>query len=810
MSDQVTRVMLATRLDRGVQLNDTYEIDERIASGGMGEVYRGHNIQTGEPVAIKTILPEFADQEAIFALFKREATVLGRLHHDTIVRYYSFSRDPRLGRPYLAMEFVDGISLADRMQNQPLTADEVRRLFSQVADGLALAHGAGVIHRDLSPDNIILRGGDVGRPKIIDFGIARSANVGEGTLIGGGFAGKYNFVSPEQLGIHNREVDARSDIYCLGLVITAALRGKPLDMGGSHVDVIEKRNRLPDLSEVDESLRPLVEAMLQPNPDDRPPDAAAVSQWLRANAPQAERTAQPAGASSGWTGVAQLGVGTPPQPERTSPAALQRTTTGAADATQLIGAGATPFVTSPPAVAASGESPFGSAAAYPTAQGGLPGSTPFQASAGGVRPKSRAGLYAAVAGLVLVLGGGGAAYMAGLVDLGGKSTVVEQTPAEDVATDKVEPAPGASDKAEPAPDTSDKTAISPEHDAIGDALEDFAKAEESSKANPASDQPVTTTQPAGADVPPVTETPVATDTSTPVETPTTTDTPVTPPVTEQAEERPIEAADTTQPATTDKPEDVALAETSDQPPSDTTQDKPAETLQPAETVDPPKAEEETKIAAAGITKMMDVGVSWLRQYDGGKCFFVAVTSVSDTTINIKGFGRDAGSFEKLYNGFMQENRMEPELNGHLINEAQCAAAEFLKKVQPEATQSPQLVLASDRIKVSDPLVMSVSNIGDRALDVLLVHGDGLVYNVKSFAKAMKAGSKLNFQVQFTKQLVETELPEMVIAITSPSGLSIPEGDQHVRAAALFPKLARQVEAMGGDVGVDFAYFQIHP
>ena len=161
MSDSVTRVILNTRLDPGVQLNDTYEIDERIASGGMGEVYRGHNIQTGDPVAIKAILPELADQEAIFALFKKEATVLGRLHHDTIVRYYSFSRDPRLGRPYLAMEFVNGVSLADRMATAPLTPDEVRKLFTSVADGLAIAHGAGVIHRDLSPDNIILRDGNV-------------------------------------------------------------------------------------------------------------------------------------------------------------------------------------------------------------------------------------------------------------------------------------------------------------------------------------------------------------------------------------------------------------------------------------------------------------------------------------------------------------------------------------------------------------------------------------------------------------------------------------------------------------------------
>ena len=86
--------------------------------------------------------------------------------------------------------------------------------------------------------------------------------------------------------------------------------------------------------------------------------------------------------------------------------------------------------------------------------------------------------------------------------------------------------------------------------------------------------------------------------------------------------------------------------------------------------------------------MVDVGVSWLRQYDGGKCFFVAVTSVSDNSINVKGFGPDVASFEKLYNSFMQTNGIEPELNGHLINEAQCAAAEFLKAVQPGAKDNP--------------------------------------------------------------------------------------------------------------------------
>ncbi|MCV0395828.1 MAG: protein kinase [Rhizobiaceae bacterium] len=268
----------------GVQLNGMYEIDERLAFGGMGEVYRGHNIQTGDPVAIKIVLAEFARDESILALFRKEASILNHLSHDAIVRYHVFSRDPVIERHYLAMEFVDGVALSDRMADKPLTPREARRLLRRIASGLALAHEAGVIHRDLSPDNIILPGGNVNKSKIIDFGIARSANVGGGTLLGGKFAGKYNFVSPEQLGLFGGDVTERSDIYSLGLVIAGALRGEPLDMSGSQVEVIEKRRTVPDLSHVDDGLRPLIHAMLQPDPEHRPESAEDIVEWLRATA----------------------------------------------------------------------------------------------------------------------------------------------------------------------------------------------------------------------------------------------------------------------------------------------------------------------------------------------------------------------------------------------------------------------------------------------------------------------------------------------------------------------------------------------
>ena len=135
-------------------------------------------------------------------------------------------------------------------------------MMTRLASGLALAHEAGIIHRDLSPDNIVLSGGNVDKTKIIDFGIARAASIGGGTLLGGSFAGKYNFVSPEQLGMFGGEVTERSDIYSLGLVIAGALRGEPLDMNGTPVEVIEKRRLRPDLSDIDPALAPLIEAML--------------------------------------------------------------------------------------------------------------------------------------------------------------------------------------------------------------------------------------------------------------------------------------------------------------------------------------------------------------------------------------------------------------------------------------------------------------------------------------------------------------------------------------------------------------------
>jgi len=278
-----------SRLAPGTRLNGIFEIDQRIASGGMGEIYRGHAIETGDAVAIKVMRTDLADNAMALALFRKEASALHYIHHEAIVRYYIFSNDPGTGRHYLAMEFVDGQPLSELLRRGPLSFEALRVLQERLAAGLSAAHQHGIIHRDLSPDNVLIPAGDLARAKIIDFGIARSTRLGDSTIIGSGFAGKFNYVSPEQLGLFGGDVTAKSDIYSLGLVLAECLTGRPINMGGTQFEVLEKRRDVPDLSAIDQRFRPLLEKMLQPNPADRPDSMAAVAAWR----PQPETRPQP-------------------------------------------------------------------------------------------------------------------------------------------------------------------------------------------------------------------------------------------------------------------------------------------------------------------------------------------------------------------------------------------------------------------------------------------------------------------------------------------------------------------------------------
>ncbi len=270
----------STAVGVGTLINNNYEITQVLKSGGMGEVYRGVEIGTGDPVAIKAILPELAEDEKAGLLFKREARTLRQLADEAIVRYYNYVHDRDLDRYFLVMEYIEGVPLSDHISTHgPIPAPAAMTLLKKLAKGLSKAHGQDVIHRDLSPDNVMLSEGDVTQARLIDFGIAKSNVVKEGTMHGQ-FAGKFKYVAPEQLGHYDGIIGPATDIYGLALLICAAARGKPINMGSSIVEAVQSRQNIPDLSDVPEILRPIISHMLEPDPLRRPESMEDVRRML--------------------------------------------------------------------------------------------------------------------------------------------------------------------------------------------------------------------------------------------------------------------------------------------------------------------------------------------------------------------------------------------------------------------------------------------------------------------------------------------------------------------------------------------------
>lgn len=256
-------------IEVGDVLNHMFEVKRFIKAGGMGQVFEGSNVITGERVAIKALLPALADDPKITALFQREAITLTRLSHEALVQYRALAKEPKLGVLYIVTEYVDGVDLGEALGEVDHGSEELRRLLGRLAAGLAAAHRLGAIHRDISPDNVMLPGDDIRQAKIIDFGIAKDLGGNLPTIIGQGFAGKLNFVAPEQLGEHGGEIGPWTDVYSLALVILAVAKGDKMDMSGSFADAIRKRRDGPDLSTAPESLRPLLADMLRVDPAER-------------------------------------------------------------------------------------------------------------------------------------------------------------------------------------------------------------------------------------------------------------------------------------------------------------------------------------------------------------------------------------------------------------------------------------------------------------------------------------------------------------------------------------------------------------
>jgi hypothetical protein len=248
----------------GHLLNSTYRIDQILGRGGTSEVYKAKNDISGRFVAIKVLKSEFAGDEAFLTLMRREEEIR-EIRHDAIVRYSENHRTPE-GLVYLVMDYVDGPGLDQLLKQGGMAAGDLVRVCRRVADGLKVAHARRIIHRDLSPDNIILKGGNPDGAVIIDFGIAKDANPGAHTIVGNDFAGKYAYAAPEQLAGHS---DTRSDLYALGALLLATYRGKRPDPGGNPLEVLRNKQKHLDTSGVPEPLKGLIDRMSHPDPAER-------------------------------------------------------------------------------------------------------------------------------------------------------------------------------------------------------------------------------------------------------------------------------------------------------------------------------------------------------------------------------------------------------------------------------------------------------------------------------------------------------------------------------------------------------------
>ena len=311
----------ARRIQVGDVLNHIFEVRRFIARGGMGEVFEGVNINSDERVAIKGILPHLAADPAVQEMFRKEARTLTRLSHPALVQYRVLAQEPQIGAFYIAAEYIDGPNLSDQLREIKATPAELAMLTKRLAEGLAAAHQLGAIHRDISPDNVMLENGRLDRAKIIDFGIAKDLTPGSATIVGDGFAGKLNYVAPEQLGDFSREVGAWTDVYSLGLTILAVAQNKDVDLGGSFVDAVDKRRKGPDLSAIPAELRPIFARMLEPDPAKRVRSMEDVVELLAGRTiappaatkpvrpPKAAKPAKPPEATGAWQKPAMIGGG---------------------------------------------------------------------------------------------------------------------------------------------------------------------------------------------------------------------------------------------------------------------------------------------------------------------------------------------------------------------------------------------------------------------------------------------------------------------------------------------------------------------
>ncbi|HET7468769.1 MAG TPA: serine/threonine-protein kinase [Gemmatimonadales bacterium] len=244
-------------------LSDRYALEREVGRGGMATVYLAREAAGGRPVAVKAMHPELASalgQER----FRREMTIVGSLSHPGIVPLLDSGRAGTL--LYYVMPFVSGESLHERLERERrISPGDAIGIVREIADALGYAHGRGILHRDVKPENVLLATGPT-RALIADFGLARAIGAADTTKLTktGTIVGTIHYMSPEQVR-EDRTIDERSDVYGLGCVLYEMLTGAPPFVGRTVTDLVMKILRTPPapISAVNPAVPPAVERAVE-------------------------------------------------------------------------------------------------------------------------------------------------------------------------------------------------------------------------------------------------------------------------------------------------------------------------------------------------------------------------------------------------------------------------------------------------------------------------------------------------------------------------------------------------------------------
>lgn len=287
----------ASCLSPGDVIAGQFKVLAKLGSGGMSSVYRCLDLFVERTVAVKVLFAGQTTNPKAINRFRREARAIAKLDHPNIVRLHSFNFD--LSSPYIVMEHIDGITLAELIEtNGPLEVEQVFRLAEQLCSALLYAHQNGVIHRDLKPSNILIEHFDASgvQAKVLDFGIAKMLDdTTPGATTTGELFGTPSYMSPEQaLG---KSVDSRTDQYSLGCLLFECLTGTPPFVGSGQLSVLMQhvQSEAPSLEEstfdgrvFPAQIQPVMDKMLAKFPADRYYSMAEIYENLIDDRPESE------------------------------------------------------------------------------------------------------------------------------------------------------------------------------------------------------------------------------------------------------------------------------------------------------------------------------------------------------------------------------------------------------------------------------------------------------------------------------------------------------------------------------------------